>query len=83
MYQLEHEALFRSIRAGTPLNNGHYMCNSTMLAIMGRMSSYTGQTMSWDDCLANTTRLGPTQYVWGDVPEPPVAIPGQPVSGAQ
>jgi predicted dehydrogenase len=76
MYQLEHEAMFRSIRSGEPINNGHYMCNSTMLAVLGRLSSYTGQTMSWGECRANTERLGPTEYVWVDMPKPEVAIPG-------
>ncbi len=77
MYQLEHEAMFRGIRDGKPLNNGHYMCNSTMLAIMGRMSTYTGQTLTWEECLADPQRLGPEAYAWGDVPEPEVAIPGK------
>ncbi|MEM8678590.1 MAG: Gfo/Idh/MocA family oxidoreductase, partial [Planctomycetota bacterium] len=77
MYQLEHDALFRSIREGNPINNGHYMCNSTMIAIMGRMATYTGQTLTWDECLASEQVLGPTEYAWGDVAEAAVAIPGK------
>src|SRR5262245_18335777 len=42
MYQKEHDELFASIRSGNQINNGLYMCRSTMLAIMGRMSAYTG-----------------------------------------
>ena len=77
MYDLEHEALFRSIREGQPINNGHYMANSTMIAIMGRMSAYSGQTMSWDKCFANEKRLGPKEYVWNDdIPPVTVPIPG-------
>jgi predicted dehydrogenase len=77
MYDLEHVALFQSIRAGSPINNGHYMCNSTMLAIMGRMCTYTGQTLSWDDCIHCPEHLGPTTYAWnGEVPPVRVAIPG-------
>ena len=58
MYDLEHVALFNSIREGKPINNGHYMANSTMLAIMGRMCTYTGQTLTWDECMQQpgTTR---------------------------
>ncbi len=41
MYQVEHDELFASIRAGTPINNGEYMAKSTLLAIMGRMATYT------------------------------------------
>src|SRR5256885_418203 len=38
MYQAEHDELFASIRAGKPINNGEYMCKSTLMAIMGRMA---------------------------------------------
>lgn len=78
MYDLEHVALFNSIRDGKPINNGHYMCNSTMLAIMGRMCTYTGQTLKWDQCFNNDERLGPTEYAWNDnVPPTVVAVPGR------
>jgi len=76
MYRVEHEELFKSIRAGQPINNGHYMANSTMYAIMGRMCTYTGQLLTWDQCLNSQEKLGPETYEWGDLPEPPVAIPG-------
>jgi predicted dehydrogenase len=81
MYVNEHQELFRSIREGKPINNGHYMTNSTMIGIMGRMCSYTGQELTWDQCLNDQTRLGPEQYAWTDeVPECRVAIPGKPKS---
>ncbi|MEX0937057.1 MAG: Gfo/Idh/MocA family oxidoreductase [Pirellulales bacterium] len=77
MYDVEHEELFASIRSGQPINNGDYMARSTMIAIMGRMCTYTGQTLSWDECLNSAERLGPVEYAWTDVPEPEVAIPGR------
>ena len=77
MYRIEHKEMFESIRAGNPINNGHYMCNSTMLAIMGRLAAYTGKTLSWDELLGSTERLGPAEYKWGDAPEVVVAIPGK------
>ena len=52
------------------------MCNSTLVAVMGRMCTYTGREMTWDELLASTEMLGPKAYEWGDVPEPLVAIPG-------
>jgi hypothetical protein len=52
------------------------MARSTMLAIMGRMAAYTGQTLSWDQCLNSTEDLTPKSYELGDVPVPPVAKPG-------
>ena len=77
MYDLEHVALFDSIRNGKPINNGHYMCNSTMLALIGRMCTYTGKALTWDECYNNDERLGPHQFAWNDdVPPGVVAIPG-------
>jgi predicted dehydrogenase len=77
MYQVEHDELFASIRKGQPINNGHYMCNSTMIAIMGRMAAYTGQTLTWEQLEKSTERLGPSDYAWTDVPTQGVAIPGK------
>ena len=77
MYRIEHEHLFKSIREGSPINNGDYMTNSTMIAIMGRMCAYSGQTMTWDECFNSDVTLGPAEYAWGDVEEPAVAIPGK------
>ncbi len=78
MYVIEHQHLFNSIRDGKPINNGHYMANSTMLAVMGRMCTYTGQALTWDQCFNSNERLGPTEYAWTDnVPAIEVAIPGK------
>ena len=76
MYRVEHDELFKSIRSGNPINNGDYMTNSTMIAIMGRMSAYTGQTLTWDECINSERTLGPSEYSWTDVAEPSVAVPG-------
>ncbi len=77
MYEEEHRALFAGIRSGDPLNNGLYMARSTMLAIMGRMAAYTGQTLTWDQCLNSTEDLSPAKYDWtNEVPLAPVAKPG-------
>ena len=76
MYEEEHRALFAAIRSGAAINNGIYMARSSMMAIMGRMSAYTGQTLTWEQCLNSTEDLTPTGYEWGDVPVPPVAKPG-------
>jgi predicted dehydrogenase len=76
MYQTEHNELFASIRSGTPINNGDYMCKSTLMAIMGRMATYTGQIITWDKALASSEDLTPGKYEWGPLPVPPVAKPG-------
>jgi predicted dehydrogenase len=75
-YQTEHDRLFASIRSGTPINNGEYMSYSSLLAIQGRMSAYTGQQIGWDEALQSREDLTPAAYDWGPIPTPPVAIPG-------
>lgn len=76
MYQVEHDELFASIRAGKPINNGDYMAKSTLLAIMGRMAAYTGQQITWEQALNSKEDLSPAKYEFGPLPVPPVAVPG-------
>jgi predicted dehydrogenase len=76
MYQTEHDKLFAGIRAGQPINNGYYMSMSTLMAIAGRTSSYTGKTLTWEQMLNSKQDLTPPQYDWGSVETPTVAIPG-------
>jgi predicted dehydrogenase len=77
MYQLEHIALMKAIREGKPINNGDYMCKSTLMAIMGREAAYSGQIIKWDDMLSSNQKLGPDRPDWGDAPAVEVAMPGQ------
>jgi predicted dehydrogenase len=76
MYQAEHNELFASIRAGKPINDGEWMCQSTLMAIMGRMATYTGQVITWDMAMNSKEDLTPPKYVLGPLPTPPVAMPG-------
>jgi hypothetical protein len=77
MYDVEHQFLFRAIREGKPINNGNYMVYSTMMALMGRDACYTGKRIKWEDYVKDTTRLGPTEYNFGDYDAGPVPIPGR------
>jgi len=47
-YDLEHLELFKAIRSGNPINNGDYMAPSTLTAIMGQISCYTGKEVTWE-----------------------------------
>lgn len=79
MYQTEHDELFAAIRNGKPINDGEWMANSTMLAILGRMVGYSGQTITWEQAINSNITLGPKMedYSWDlKWPEPPVAQPG-------
>lgn len=77
MYQVEHNELFAAIRSGNPINNGQYMTSSTMMAILGRMATYTGKTITWDEALASQESLAPPAYDWISLEVPPVAMPGR------
>ncbi|HYG78712.1 MAG TPA: Gfo/Idh/MocA family oxidoreductase [Planctomycetota bacterium] len=76
MYQTEHDELFASIRSGKAINNGEYMAKSTLMAIMGRMSAYTGKTITWDMAMNSKEDLTPPSYTWCSLPVPPVPMPG-------
>jgi predicted dehydrogenase len=77
MYQNEHNALFASIRKGEPINNGEYMCDSTLMAIMGRLSAYTGKTLTWEEVSNSQLDLTPETLEWGPIAVRPIARPGE------
>jgi predicted dehydrogenase len=76
MYKVEHVELFNAIRDGKPINNGTYMSYSTLMAIMGRMATYTGELITWDKAMASVEDLTPPKLALGDTPVPAVAMPG-------
>jgi predicted dehydrogenase len=76
MYQTEHNELIAGIRSGQPINNGDYMTKSSLLAIMGRMATYTGQEITWEKALNSKDDLTPPKYEFGDLAVAPVAKPG-------
>ncbi len=76
-YVQEHIDLIASIRNGTPLNEGRQIAESTMCAIIGRMSAYTGRAMSWEWAMKSSMLdLSPAKYEFGPNPVDPVAMPG-------
>lgn len=76
MYVQEHADLIASIRAGKPLNELKQVAESSMTAILGRMSAYTGKTLTWDEALNDPVSLVPENLEWGPMPNPPVPMPG-------
>jgi hypothetical protein len=76
MYQNEHDELFASIRNGKPINDGEWMAQSTLMAIMGRMATYTGQEITWEMAMNSKEDLLPAKFEFGPLPVPPVAKPG-------
>lgn len=77
MYQREHDVLFASIRKHQPVNDGHRLVTTTLLAMMGRMAAYTGQEVTWEQAVNSQEKLVPDQLSWnGELPVPPRAEPG-------
>lgn len=73
MNDQSHINLVTAIRTNNPVNEAHAMASSSLVAIMGRESAYTGQLVTWDDMMNSELRLGPTEYKMG-----PVKIPKDP-----
>jgi predicted dehydrogenase len=76
MYQQEHNELFAAIRSGNPINNGEYMCKSSLMGILGRMATYTGQVITWEQALNSRDNLAPARMEFGELAVAPVARPG-------
>ena len=76
-YVQEHADLVASIRGGKPLNEGRRVAESTMCAIIGRMSAYTGRAINWDWAMnSSQLDLTPKNFEFGPNPVDPVAVPG-------
>ncbi len=77
-YVLEHTDLINSIQDNKPLNEGKRIAESTLTAIMGRMSAYTGREIKYQWVLnASKLDLSPKEYKFNDQPVRPVAVPGK------
>jgi len=83
-YVIEHEVLLKSVRDGRPVNDGLHMTGSTMLAVIGRMATYTGKAITWEQAMNSQEDLSPARYAW-DADPPilpdengryPIAAPG-------
>jgi len=71
-YQIEHDKLFAAIRSGNPINSGDYMVSSTLTAIMGQITCYTGQEVTWDQLTQSDFFYPPAPEACTMDMEPPV-----------
>jgi hypothetical protein len=69
-YQQEHDDLFAAIRADKEYNEGQYGADSTMSAILGRMATYSGQVVKWEDAVESPHNMWPESFTFDS--EPPV-----------
>ncbi len=79
-YVLEHVALIKSIRDGNPINETRTIAESTLTAIMGRMSAYTGKVVTWEQAM--NSKLNLVQRVQNirldqDGYHDPIPVPGK------
>jgi len=73
----EYADLIASIRSGEPINEGIQVAESTMTAILARMSAYTGRALKWDWAMkASKLKLGPEKMALGPHEMQPIAVPG-------
>ncbi len=75
--QAQFKELAAAIREDKPLNDAHRVAESTLTAMMGRMSAYTGRELQRDWVLnASKLKLGPEKLEFGPFEAEPVAQPG-------
>ncbi|MBI5801885.1 MAG: Gfo/Idh/MocA family oxidoreductase [Verrucomicrobia bacterium] len=84
-HQLEHYPLIAAIQNNTPFNEIEFAAMSTMTAIMGRMATYSGKLIEWDEAINSKLQLMPEEVSW-DMKPPvlpdadgnyPIAVPGR------
>jgi len=77
-YDQEHIDLVKAIREDKELNELKTVAESTMTAIMSRMSAYTGKALTWEEALGSKEETMPAKLSWDmSLPVPPVALPGK------
>ena len=78
MYVQEHRELYASVRSGAAHNDGDWMVQSTIAALMGRMAAHTGQEVTWEHMLKSQDRIFPeTLRMDMELPVAPIASPGK------
>jgi hypothetical protein len=83
-YVKEHADLVDAIRHGKALNDGWFAADSCMTAVLGRMATYSGMEVSWDDAVAKGPNEMPKRFAFDAAPPAmpdkdgnyPVPVPG-------
>ncbi len=72
-YHQEHVALIKAILNDTKLNEGWYGAVSSMTAVLGRMATYSGLVVKWDEAVAKGPDEAPERLAWDAKPR---SLPG-------
>jgi len=73
----QHADQIEAMRNNKRLNEGKQIAESSLTAIMVRMSAYTGNAISWNYAFNSKLDLRPAKYELGELPIPEVSIPGK------
>jgi len=86
-FKIEHVHQSEAIRKGEKLHDGWYGSISSMIAVMGRMATYSGREISWDEVVEKGTTVFPhgKELTWNtETPTKPnaegrydIAVPGR------
>ena len=87
-HQLEHYPFFNAIQENQPYHEAEYGALSTMTAIMGRMATYSGREVTWDQAFNSQLDLLPEKLGYNETPKVlpdadgyyPFAMPGTTVA---
>ncbi len=69
-HQTEMDVMFDAIAHGKEMNLGERGAIATMTAIMGRMASYSGRVVKWEEALNSNVDLFPKTLAWDAEPGP-------------
>jgi myo-inositol 2-dehydrogenase / D-chiro-inositol 1-dehydrogenase len=76
-YVQEHIDLVTAIRMNKPFNEAENTAKSNMVAIMGRISAYTGKEVTWGEMMSSDLEMGPNELKWGPVAiDKSIPVPG-------
>src|SRR5262249_41065534 len=76
-YVQEHIDLLESITSNKPINELKQVAESTLAAIMGRMSAFTGKAVTWEQALNSKLDTFPANLDWDmTLPGPSLPKPG-------
>src|SRR5690606_29861293 len=59
MYQTQHDELLSAVKRKEVINDGDFMVNSTLLAIWGKVSAYTGKRITLEQIMSSQEKLSP------------------------
>jgi hypothetical protein len=67
-YEQEHFDLLTAIRNNEKYNEGWYGATSSFTAVLGRMATYSGKSIKWDEAVARGPSEFPEKLAWDAAP---------------